>query len=148
MLININSTLPGQNGRHSADDTFKYNFLWTKSFGLYPNVTDVCSCGSNWQSLSLGSGNGLVPSRRQAITQTSSYAALGGDGFSVSLFHSVTNEVWAHVIIFITLAILMYLCVVISYMFCCFHATWLLLTGYRFRICHWPGCPFIWDILW
>ena len=46
----------------------------------------MCSQESNWQLASIGSGNGLVPNRRQAITWTSEdpvnwriYAALGGD---------------------------------------------------------------------
>ena len=41
---------------------------------------------SNWQYASIGSGNGLAPNRRQAITWTTDspvhwriYAALGGD---------------------------------------------------------------------
>ena len=34
------------------------------------NFTEVCSLESNWQCVSIGSGNGMVPSRRQAITWT------------------------------------------------------------------------------
>ena len=50
------------------------------------NFTEVCSQGSNWQYVRIGSVNGLAPNRRQAITWTNDdpvhwriYAALGGD---------------------------------------------------------------------
>ena len=46
--------------------------------------TETCSHESNWQYTSIGSGNGLAPYRRQAITLTNDdpvhwriYAALG-----------------------------------------------------------------------
>ena len=49
------------------------------------NFTEVCPWGTNWQKVSIGSGNGLAPNRRQAITRTNVdpvhgriYAALGG----------------------------------------------------------------------
>ena len=35
-----------------------------------PTVTGICSQESNWQSITIGSGNGLVRNRRQAITWT------------------------------------------------------------------------------
>ena len=51
--------------------------------------TEICSQESNWQKASIGSGNGLAPNRRQAITWTNAdpvhwrtYAALGGDELS------------------------------------------------------------------
>ena len=50
------------------------------------NFTKICSQGSDWQWVSIGSGNGLALNRRQAITWTNAnpfhrriYAALGGD---------------------------------------------------------------------
>ena len=48
--------------------------------------TEVCSQGPNWQYSSIGSDDGLAPTRRQAIIWTNAdpfyrriYAALGGD---------------------------------------------------------------------
>ena len=45
----------------------------------------IAPWGSNWQDVSIGSGNGLAPNRRQAITWSIDgqvhwriYAALGG----------------------------------------------------------------------
>ena len=50
------------------------------------NFTEMYSYGSNWQYACIGSGKGLAPSWRQAITWTNNdpfhwriYAALGGD---------------------------------------------------------------------
>ena len=47
---------------------------------------EICFLGSNWRYVSIGSDNGLAPSRRQAIIWTNVdpvhwriYAALGGD---------------------------------------------------------------------
>ena len=34
------------------------------------NFTEVYSQGFNWQLVNIGSGNGLVPNRQQAITWT------------------------------------------------------------------------------
>ena len=57
---------------------------WKKLY-FGANFTEVCPWGSNWQKVSIGSGNGLAPNRRQAITWTNVepvhgriYAALGG----------------------------------------------------------------------
>ena len=37
---------------------------------FYSNYTEICSLGSNWDLVSIGTGNGLTLSRRQAITWT------------------------------------------------------------------------------
>ena len=37
-------------------------------------LAEVCSYGSNWQQVSIGSGNGLAPNRRQAIIWTNADA--------------------------------------------------------------------------
>ena len=61
-----------------ADDNFKCIFL-------NENFTKICSQESNWQWTGIGSGNGLAPTRWQAITRTNAdpvhwriYVALGG----------------------------------------------------------------------
>ena len=52
-------------------------------------LIEICSHESNWQKSSIGTGNGLEPNRRQAISWTSAdpihwriYLALRGDGFN------------------------------------------------------------------
>ena len=62
------------------------NFLGRKWLYFDLNFTEICSQGSNWQPVSTGSGNGLVPSSRQAINWTNVsivyrrvYASLGFD---------------------------------------------------------------------
>ena len=65
---------------------FQMQFRQWKFFHFDSNVTEVCSWGSNWQKVSIGSGNGLAPNRWQAITWTNVDSvhpridvALGGD---------------------------------------------------------------------
>ena len=85
----INSSPPGQSGRN-----FRVHFHEWKVLYFDSNLTEVCSKGFNWQYISIGSlnwvsmgsGNGSSPVRRQAITWTNAYpvhwrmyAALGGD---------------------------------------------------------------------
>ena len=41
---------------------------WHVSFDF--NFSEDCSWGSNWQQVGIGSGNGLVPNRRQDLTWT------------------------------------------------------------------------------
>ena len=45
----INSSPPGQNGCHFADDTFKRILMKEKAFYFDSNFTEVCYQGSNWQ---------------------------------------------------------------------------------------------------
>ena len=60
----------GKNGRHFPDDIFQCIFL-NEDIGISIKFfTEVCSQGSNWQYPSIGSVNGLAPSRRQAIIWT------------------------------------------------------------------------------
>ena len=66
----FNTLRPRQNGRHFADDIFKCIFSERKRLNSYLNFTEVCSQGSNQQYASIGSDNGLAPSRRQAIIWT------------------------------------------------------------------------------
>ena len=56
------------------------------------NLTEICSQEYNWQQASIGSGNGLVPKRPQAITWTNAdpvhlciYTALGGNELRIGL---------------------------------------------------------------
>ena len=50
---------------------FQLHFLKWKWQNSDSYFTEICSQGSNWQLASFGSGNGLTPNRRQAITRTS-----------------------------------------------------------------------------
>ena len=45
-------------------------FSWMKMYEFRLRFHEVYSQGSNWQYSSIGSGNGLAPSRRQAIIWT------------------------------------------------------------------------------
>ena len=46
------------------------NWFEEKHFAVL-NSIEVCSCGSNWQWVSIDLGNGLVPDRQWGINQTS-----------------------------------------------------------------------------
>ena len=65
---------------------FQMHFHEWKILPFDSNFSDVCSRGLNWQQVSVGSGNGLAPNRRQVIIGTNANpvhwricAALGGD---------------------------------------------------------------------
>ena len=82
-----------QNGHHFHRRHFQMHFHGWKFLYFHSNFTEVCSQGPNWQWVSVGSGNGLTPNRRQAITRANAgpvhwhiYAALGGDKLSVGVF--------------------------------------------------------------
>ena len=47
---------------------FQIHFLEWKVWYFDSNFTEVCSKGSNWQEVSIGSGDGLALNRWQAIT--------------------------------------------------------------------------------
>ena len=49
---------------------FEMDLLEWKCMNFYENFTEVCSLGSDSQLTSIGSDNGLVPNRRQAIIWT------------------------------------------------------------------------------
>ena len=79
----VNSARPGRNGRHSADDIFRYIFVNEKVCILIENSLKFIPINNN---PALGSDNGLAPNRRQAIFWIIAdpihwriYAALGGD---------------------------------------------------------------------
>ena len=61
------------------------HFLEWKYFNFKQYFIEICSLGSNWQYVGIGSDNGLAPSRRQAIIWTNVdpvhriYAAIGGE---------------------------------------------------------------------
>ena len=80
----FNSSPPEQNGRHYGR--------------RHSNFTEICSQESNRQQGGIGWGNGLTPSRQQAITSTNDdpvhwriYAALGG---RISMLVYCTVYVW------------------------------------------------------
>ena len=88
-MMAINSSSLGQNGHHFAD-IFKCIFL-NDSIRIAIKISQkFVSVGSDWQEVSIGSGNGLAPNRQQAITWTNAdpvhwciyiyiYVGLGGD---------------------------------------------------------------------
>ena len=53
-----------------SQTTFSNAFSWMKMFEFLFKFTGVCYQGSNYQYSSIGSDNGLAPSRRQAIIWT------------------------------------------------------------------------------
>ena len=54
----------------AARDKYQ-GFILLKCFNFHWHFTEVCSSGTNWQLLIIGSGNGLALNRWQAITWTS-----------------------------------------------------------------------------
>ena len=89
----VNSSPPGQNGHHLADDVFK-SVNMNKKFCI--SIQGPIHNGSNWQYSSIGSDNGSAPTRRQAIIWTNAdpvyrriYAALGGDELKLI---SISND--------------------------------------------------------
>ena len=67
IIHSFNSSPPGHIGRYFTDDVFKCIFLNKKNVWI---EIKICSCGSNWQTVRIGSGNGLESIRRQAIIWT------------------------------------------------------------------------------
>ena len=62
----FNTLRSRQNGCHFAD--ILNTFSWMKTFLFFKwNFTEICSLWSNWQYGCIGSDNGLVPNRWQAI---------------------------------------------------------------------------------
>ena len=86
--LDINSSHPGQNGCHFAEDSFKRIFMNANFFiSIWISVKYVPQ-GSKWQWVSIGSGNGLALNRQQAIIWTNAdpvhrhiCAALGREVF-------------------------------------------------------------------
>ena len=71
MVEQFNTLRPAQNGWHFVDNIFKCCWIKCLYFNYYySNFTEVCFQRSNWQHITLGSGNGLAPNRWQAITWT------------------------------------------------------------------------------
>ena len=96
--ISLNSPLPEQNGCHSGRRHFQMYFLECKLWSSDSNLIEICSYESNWQWTSIGSGNGLAPNRRQAITWTIAvpdhwhiYAVLGEDELNKSFMKATWN---------------------------------------------------------
>ena len=84
--LGLNSSPPGQNGCQFGRQYFPMHYLEWKRWNSDSNSIEICSQDSNWQYASIGSGNGLVPNRRQAITWINGdpihwciYASLEGD---------------------------------------------------------------------
>ena len=78
----VNSSFPGHIGHYFAYKIFKCIFMNEKNC-ISIRFLEVCSQGPRWQYFNIGSDNGLVPNRRQAIILTNAdrihwriYAAL------------------------------------------------------------------------
>ena len=50
--------------------TYSNEFSWMKHNNLDWNFIELCSYESNWQYPSIGSDNGMAPTRSQAISLT------------------------------------------------------------------------------
>ena len=77
------------------------HFLEWKCLNLKYNFSEISSFGSNWQYVSIGSDNGLVPYRRQAIIWTNAdpfhlciYAALRGDELASKVSQAGVTTTW------------------------------------------------------
>ena len=88
--VNFSHLQPGKLTAFSQT-IFSDAFPWMKSFIFWLKFHQACSWGSNWQYLSIGLDNGLVPNRRQAIICTNAdpfhwriYAALWSDELNIS----------------------------------------------------------------
>ena len=68
-LNSVNTLRPRRNGRHFADDTSSA-FSWMTMLEFRLEFHWICSLGSNLQYFSIGSDNGLAPTRRRAIIWT------------------------------------------------------------------------------
>ena len=99
----FNSSPPGQNGRHFADDMFNHIFvnenIWMSNKILLKHVP---WCLFNNMPACIGSDNGLAPSRRQTIIWTNAdpvhrriFAALGRDELTVNESWPIVTE-WRH----------------------------------------------------
>ena len=66
----FNTLRPRHYGRRFPDDIFKRIFLNENVWIFDLKFTETCSQESNWQQISIGSGKGLAPNRRKAITCT------------------------------------------------------------------------------
>ena len=96
----VNSSPPGQNDRHCADNVLKC-ISWMKIYELW--FTEICSQGPNLQETCIGPDNALAPNRRQAIIWTNAdpihwriYAALGGYGLIPVIIRSVSAKTPQH----------------------------------------------------
>ena len=84
-LLSVNSSPPGQNGRHFADDIFRC--IWVnESFVFWLKFHWGLLLWAQFTIPIIGLDNGLTPNRRQVIIWTNvdqihwrMYAALGGD---------------------------------------------------------------------
>ena len=65
----VNSSPPGQNGRHFADDTFRCIFV-NENLDFDLSFTEMCSHGSNWQT-SISLDNGLALNTPQSVVTLS-----------------------------------------------------------------------------
>ena len=94
----FNTTRPRQNGRHFADDTFSFIFLYENCRIFYSILTELSSQGSNQQYSSNSADKRLVSNRRQAIIWTNHglvychiHASLGSDEYIYPLFSNSSS---------------------------------------------------------
>ena len=87
----------GQDKVATMLQTFPNIFHWTKTFEFKKKLHWNLSLGSNWQWVSIGSDNGLVPNRQQAIIWTNDgpvywyvYESLGLDELTLSALPKIS----------------------------------------------------------
>ena len=78
-----------QNGLHFADDLVTCTFFYWKCMNF--DFTDDCSLGSNLQYSSIGSDNGLVSTRQQAIIWTNGVLFTDACHWFKELTHTCTE---------------------------------------------------------
>ena len=69
----FNSSPPGQNGCHFADNIFRCIFINKKFCILIKISLSFVPKGPNWQYTSIGLDNGIAPNRQQAIIWTNAH---------------------------------------------------------------------------
>ena len=85
-IMSLNMLRLRQNGCHSAIQQVQINVVEWKLLYLDANFTEVCCCRFSWWYVIIGSDNGLVLNRHQAITWTTDEQVL--QHHMVSLGHT------------------------------------------------------------
>ena len=106
-LIGILNTLrPRQNGRHFTDK-HQMHFLEWKCLNFHWYFTEIYSLESNWQDISTGPDNGLMPNRWQAIIWTNGglvywhiYGSFGVIELNTSSAVETYNKIYFYWLIF------------------------------------------------
>ena len=108
-----------QYGFHFAEDIFKCILLYENCCMYFgSNFPEICSLGTNWQYVSIGSGNGLAPVRRQAIIWTNDGLVYWRIYSSLGLNELMTPYTIIYSVLFTCLAYNLVLCLQWSSILC------------------------------